>query len=198
MSYSTKFVYTIKPIESYKIIRNCSGCSEKSRYVNTEKFRVNANGKRIDVWLIYQCEKCKHTYNLSVYERKNPKELDEHEYKLFLANSKEMAMKIGTNKALLAKNGAQPDLKSCEYTITNDGEIISERSLLLKGDIVIINNPYCIALRTEKIAAEICGVSRSKMSSMLKSKAMEGLNENNKITLYVNENITGIVLLQNL
>lgn len=76
MSYCKK-IYKIPPKTSYKIIRNCAGCGEKSDYINTERFRVNANGNKIDVWLIYQCEKCKYTYNLTVYERINPKLIKE-------------------------------------------------------------------------------------------------------------------------
>ena len=35
-------------------------------FFNSGKFRVNANGNRIDIWLIYWCKKCKHSWNLSI------------------------------------------------------------------------------------------------------------------------------------
>ncbi|WP_084023929.1 DUF1062 domain-containing protein [Clostridium taeniosporum] len=38
-------------------------CNEKIHYINSGKFRVNANKNNIDIWLIYQCEKCKSTWN---------------------------------------------------------------------------------------------------------------------------------------
>lgn len=44
-----------------KIWYSCGGCRRKTEFVNTGRFRVNANGNRLDVWLIYQCERCKHT-----------------------------------------------------------------------------------------------------------------------------------------
>ncbi len=69
MSYLRKYEYIIIPDESYTIIRHCPNCGIKSSYINSTNFRVNANGNRIDVWLIYQCKKCKHTYNLSIIER---------------------------------------------------------------------------------------------------------------------------------
>ncbi|HAH17569.1 MAG TPA: hypothetical protein DCL29_00905 [Eubacterium sp.] len=30
-------------------------------FVNSKRFRVNANGNSVDVWLIYRCKKCKHS-----------------------------------------------------------------------------------------------------------------------------------------
>ncbi len=72
MHYLKKIEYKIMPRKSFRVIRNCSGCGKKTHFINTERFRVNANGNKIDVWLIYQCENCKHTCNLTVYERQKP------------------------------------------------------------------------------------------------------------------------------
>lgn len=73
-------------------------------FVNTGKFRVNANGDRIDVWLIYQCEKCKHSLNLTVYERTKPNRISREEYQLFLDNDMALAAKYGNDKAFLKRN----------------------------------------------------------------------------------------------
>ena len=78
MSYLRK--YEVIPVDTYKIIRQCSGCGCKSTFVSTNNFRVNANGNKIDVWLIYQCSKCRHTYNLTIYERIKAKDLNQEEY----------------------------------------------------------------------------------------------------------------------
>ena len=52
------------------VLHRCGGCGKKQPFVNTGKFRVNANGSRLDVWLIFRCSKCKHSWNLTVYERR--------------------------------------------------------------------------------------------------------------------------------
>lgn len=98
MSYCRK-MYNIIPETSYKIIRNCANCGRKSEYINTNCFRVNANGNKVDVWLIYQCERCRHTCNLTVYERVNPKLIKE-EYEKFLGNDIELSLQYGTDKVL--------------------------------------------------------------------------------------------------
>lgn len=73
-------------------------------FVNTGKFRVNANGGRVDVWLIYQCKKCKHSLNLTVYERTKPNRISREEYQLFLDNDMALAAKYGNDKAFLKRN----------------------------------------------------------------------------------------------
>jgi hypothetical protein len=58
----------------------------------------------VDVWLIYQCEECKHTYNLTIHERVRPSELSGEDYERYLANDRELAMQHGMDKNILAKN----------------------------------------------------------------------------------------------
>ena len=86
MSYSKKIEYEIVPEESFSVIRNCSGCGKKTSFKNTKKFRVNANGNILDIWLIYQCVECKHTLNLAIYERKKASSITKEEYQCFLDN----------------------------------------------------------------------------------------------------------------
>ena len=58
--------------------------SRKMHYRNTNKFRINANGNKLDVWLIYHCTECKHTLNIAIYERKKVSSIPKEEYQCFL------------------------------------------------------------------------------------------------------------------
>ena len=107
MCYLEKIEYEIVPKESLAVIRNCPGCGKKTYFTNTKRFRVNANGNRLDVWLIYQCEKCKHTYKLAIYERVKASSLPEKEYQRFLSNDEQLAEMYGRNYQLFRKNRAE-------------------------------------------------------------------------------------------
>ena len=48
---------------------------KKMTFISTRRFRVNANKNKLDVWLIYQCKKCKHTLNIPIYERVSPQKI---------------------------------------------------------------------------------------------------------------------------
>src|ERR1700733_9919270 len=59
----------------------CVDCRSESSTTGAGRFRVNANGKRLDVWLLVRCVLCDRTSKLTVRERApvpsfNPAELD--------------------------------------------------------------------------------------------------------------------------
>lgn len=66
MSYIKKYLWELVPKNIPAVRRKCPKCGEKTNYISTGKFRVNANKNNIDVWLIYQCEKCKTSWNMDI------------------------------------------------------------------------------------------------------------------------------------
>lgn len=110
MSYCKKTEYEMMPEKSFSVIRNCSGCGRKTHFVNSKKFRVNANGNKLDVWLIYRCVKCRHTYNLTIYERKRASAISKEEYERFLCNDEELAEMYGRDIQLFKRNKAEISL----------------------------------------------------------------------------------------
>lgn len=93
-----------KPI---RVIHRCGGCGKKQEFLNSGKFRVNANGRCIDVWLIYRCSKCKHTWNLTVFQRRSPDKIPPELYARFLDNDPQLAAEYGSDPAFLKRNHAE-------------------------------------------------------------------------------------------
>lgn len=89
---------------SFRIYHRCGGCGKKQEFVNSKKFRVNANGNLVDVWLIYRCKKCKHSLNLTVYERTRPQKIPEDLFHAFQSNDEETALSYGENVEFLKRN----------------------------------------------------------------------------------------------
>ena len=73
---------------------------------------MNANGNRVDVWLIYRCKKCKHSWNLTIYERVKPSKIAQEDYELFMENDYDLALKYGNNIEFLKKNNAEFKLRN--------------------------------------------------------------------------------------
>ena len=117
MCYLNTTEYRIIPISGYQVLRNCPGCGCRAAYESTGSFRVNANGKRIDVWLIYRCKSCGHTYNLAIYERVKPEDIPGEEYRRFLENDGETALRYGMDKGIFTKNRAEIDWEHVAYEI---------------------------------------------------------------------------------
>ena len=81
----------------YAVICRCGRCGKKQTIVTTGKFRVNANKNKVDIWLIYQCARCRHTLNIPVYERINPGKLPRELYERFLENDRELAARYASD-----------------------------------------------------------------------------------------------------
>ncbi|ROR25279.1 uncharacterized protein DUF1062 [Mobilisporobacter senegalensis] len=106
MSYLKKIQWEIELDSLPAVTRNCPKCGKKIEFINTEKFRVNANRNHIDIWLIYQCSQCRSTWNMTIYERINPKDISKDEYEKFIANDKKLAKKYGFDIGIHNRNKA--------------------------------------------------------------------------------------------
>ena len=54
----------------------CVDCPARSATTGRGRFRVNANGKLLDVWLLVRCVSCDRTSKLAVHERTPVRSLD--------------------------------------------------------------------------------------------------------------------------
>lgn len=171
MSYDKVIEYKIIPTEPFKIIRGCPGCKSKQIFSCREHFRVNANGSRLDVWLIYGCEKCGHTYNLPIFERVNPAKISRQEYLKFLSNDKSKVFEIGTEKAVFRNNKAELSWDEAMYKM--EPRFGDEANLICEGTVLIqLYNPYDIPVRADKAASEILHILRSEAKKWMRSKRL--------------------------
>lgn len=160
MSYLETENWTIRPLSAFRIKRNCPKCNCKTDYVSTENFRINANGKCVDVWLVYQCEHCRSTYNLSVYERIRPERLAPGIYGQLMENDSQLALKLGVDRALFERNRAVIG-DSIPYEIIKTGcTTANERTIIIK-------NPYHLKIRLDSLLAQGLCCSRSQVKKAM-------------------------------
>lgn len=178
MSYGNKYEYMIVPTDTFKIIRGCAGCGSKQIFTCKGRFRVNSNGNLLDVWLIYGCEKCEHTYNLPIYERLRADKIPKAEYQRFLENDKDAVFRYGTDKSVFAANRAETDRNLIEYKVVP----MTEKEAQIENlPITIELHNYCdIPVRADKIAAGILKISRSRVTELIKNGNLSVSIINNK------------------
>lgn len=68
---------------------------------------MNAQKKRLDVWLIYRCAGCGSVWNSAVVSRANPKAVDPVDLAGFQDNDAELALRCALDVQLLKRNGAR-------------------------------------------------------------------------------------------
>lgn len=164
MSYLKKYQWELVPENLPIVKRNCPKCNQKSHYINSGKFRVNANKNNLDIWLIYQCEKCKSTWNMTIYERIKPNDINKYEYEKFLSNDKELAREYAFNLSVYNKNKAEVILEDLNYKLIQrklEAYYIKENELVIE-----IICKYSIEIRVDKLLSDKLGLSRSKIKDM--------------------------------
>ena len=176
MSYLRKIEYKIVLKDSFWIIRNCPKCGRKTHYINTKKFRINANGHILDIWLIYQCVECKHTLNLAICERKKVSSITKEEYQCFLDNDEQLAEMYGKNMQLFQTNRAVIDFDRLNYGLVKLHETI-ENSGFGEQIIITVKNPNQMKIRSEKQIAMVLGLSRNQVKSLLEKREIELMTE---------------------
>lgn len=172
MSYLRKIEYEIVMKDSFWIIKNCPKCGRKTHYINTKKFRVNANGNKLDIWLIYQCVECKHTLNLAIYERKKVSSIPKEEYQCFLNNDEQFAEMYGKNMQLFRTNKADIDVDRLHYDLVKLNETI-ESSGFGEQIVITVKNPHQLKIHLEKQIAMALGLSRNQVKGLLEKEEIE-------------------------
>lgn len=179
MSYLNVIKWDIVPKTLPKVKRNCPKCNKKTHFINSEKFRVNANKNNIDVWLIYQCEECKSTWNMTIHERVNPGSLDKEKYEKFMANDIGLAKEYAFNQAIYSRNKAEAIFDFVEYEVLVK-EAVELDSNWKDMNIELICN-YPVEMRVDKLLSEELGKSRSKIKSMHKNGYIEVQDQKNSL-----------------
>jgi hypothetical protein len=84
--------------------RHCPRCKLPQRFESSGKFRVNAQKKRIDAWLIFRCAACEDRWNWPIHERQPVTALDPDELDALMRNDPGLAVHHG--RAALLRHGA--------------------------------------------------------------------------------------------
>jgi hypothetical protein len=69
MTAILRVIWRIAPQSPPLPIRHCARCGTDRPFQPSGKVRLNANGRKLDAWLIYRCKACDTTWNLPLLDR---------------------------------------------------------------------------------------------------------------------------------
>jgi hypothetical protein len=90
------------------VVKPCPDCSG-TRHLPSGKFRVNANGKLLDVWLLLCCAACGRTSKVPVCQRVHVRSLEHARRLAYETNDPAMVRELTMSESLAAKNGYRLD-----------------------------------------------------------------------------------------
>ncbi|WP_410470564.1 DUF1062 domain-containing protein [Enterococcus sp.] len=141
------------------ITRHCKKCNVDTEFSCSERFRINAQGKYLDVWLIYNCKKCKTSWNSTILSRIHTNKLDADLLALFQENDLTLSKKYGTDKATLKKNGVV--IQSIEYQVLGDLFELDEEVA------VTIQTEYPLDIKLFTILKEKLSLSNNELHHLI-------------------------------
>lgn len=153
--------WKIQPLNPPSVTRHCSKCGKPSQFECSGNFRVNANGRNLDVWLIYQCAKCNTTWNMAIFSRVKPEQIEAGLYQAFLHNDRETAMRYAFDPAILYRNKAEACFDEVAYRV--------EKSRVPGDCWLEVIAPYDFNLRLDRLLSEELGLSRTRVKKLLES-----------------------------
>ncbi len=132
----TTITWEVKVKNTPLLIKKCSHC-DSDRFYCSDKFRMNAQKKNIDVWLIYRCVKCDNTCNLTLLSRSKPDLIDKTLFHSFSMNDKDTAWKYAFSTEMERKNNLKLDYGSVEYEVIPNTSL--EDLLNLSNEVIKIH-----------------------------------------------------------
>lgn len=102
-------LWTVSPLATPQVVRWCRRCDERTAFSCSDKFRVNANQRRLDVWLVYRCDRCEASWNFAVHERVRPDDLEPDVHQDYLSNDRDRAWRCAFDLERLRRTGASVD-----------------------------------------------------------------------------------------
>ena len=108
MNTDRKALWAVRESGLPTVVRPCPDCSG-TRHRPSGKFRVNANGKILDVWLLLCCEACGRTSKVPVHERVHVQALGRARRFGYEINDPAMVRELAMSAQLATKNGYHLD-----------------------------------------------------------------------------------------
>lgn len=167
-----EYTWEIKVKNTPTLKRKCNRCS-CDRFYCSNKFRINAQKKNIDVWLIYRCMECDSTYNLDILSRTKPELIDKELFEKFSSNSEEIAWKYAFSLETMRRNNIEFDSNSIEYEILHDHISIN--------DILTMDNEFVkfkieasleFGLKLSSVIRTCLGLSANQFNKMVEAKVI--------------------------
>lgn len=168
MSNILNVKWTIIPTNAPQPWIACSGCGGPRPFKCGDKLRLNANGRRLDAWLIYKCTGCDKTWNRTLFERRNVRDIDPATLEALQGNDPNWIRNHAFDVGALGRFAKRIDaFADClvHKSVTND---IEEWNTLQ----IDLSVPFTASLRLDRmLATELC-LSRSRLQALHKCAAL--------------------------
>ncbi|MEM7429977.1 MAG: DUF1062 domain-containing protein, partial [Pseudomonadota bacterium] len=167
MSFSLRVRWTVTPSAAPQPIRSCSTCKCLRPHRSSDRFRLNANGKLLDAWLIYKCVHCETTWNLPVFERRRVRGLDPEMLHALRSNDPALARRLASDDVLIrryCRDVFQPEGLAVQRQST--GQLPAGWTRLE----ILIAAALPVSVRLDRLLATELDLSRARLQRLVRAR----------------------------
>jgi len=159
MKSTKQYIWEIIPKNIPLIKKICNKCGH-SHYYCSEKFRINAQKKSLDVWLIYRCEQCDNTFNAEVLSRVKSGKIDADLFERLSNNDPDTVWQYAFDTEVIRRNDLEQDNTRFEYDVIHENITLKKLSTM-DADIITfkIKTAYNLDLKLSRVVRQCFGIS---------------------------------------
>ncbi|MFL1380354.1 MULTISPECIES: DUF1062 domain-containing protein [unclassified Nocardiopsis] len=145
------------------LVLTCVDCACERATTKDGRFRVNANGKLLHVWLLVNCVGCDRTNKLTVHDRVPVRSLPADLLAGYTANSMDLVAEVLLDPSTAHRNRFALDWEDCWEL---EAPAAPEGPWPVQVD-VAFEDP--VPVRPERLIAQALGISRSEVARRVKA-----------------------------
>lgn len=127
------------------------------------KFRTNAQKKRIDVWLVYRCDRCGETWNMPIRERVAIGDIAPDEFQAIARNDPTLAARHAFDRDRLARHSSRLEESS---GVAIHKSLRSEYRHDATGIEIALALALPCQIRLDRLLSSALGVARSQLRAL--------------------------------
>jgi hypothetical protein len=169
MSNVLRLQWTIVPQKPPQPWLNCNRCGGLRLFESSGKMRVNAQGKRLDAWLVYNCIACKNSWNRPIFERRNVREVEAPLMNDLLGNDPDYVRRVAFDFEDLRRKSERiaefPGVDVRKGALNRPLSSVDMLELRLVA-------PFPVSLRLDRLLASELKLSRARVQKLAASDVL--------------------------
>ena len=141
----------------------CADCRSETATAGEGRFRVNANGKLLDVWLLVRCVSCDRTSKLTVHERAPVRSFDPAEIHGYHRNDPELVASTLLDPLLARRHRVTLDWTGAWRLDTPPAR--PDEALPVQVEVVFMDP---VPVRPDRLIAQGLGLRRQEVLRLVK------------------------------
>ncbi|NJQ13727.1 DUF1062 domain-containing protein [Streptomyces bohaiensis] len=156
--------WVVRPVRLPLVRRRCHVCATDG-FRTSGKFRVNANHKLLDIWLLALCTGCDETTKLTVMERRHVRSIRPDLLDRMHLNDPDLAAEVLRNPVVRRRNHIGLDWTGAWSLDTGGASADADREITD----VAVRFEAPIPVRPSRLIAEGCGRSRADIERLIEA-----------------------------